>query len=380
MGITSFTSPVDDVLSFALRRQLEARIQELESLVKILSRGKYLWEATFDAIVEPVTIVDSKFNLQKANLAFAAASNEPVQKIIGKKCFQVFAKRKSPCSQCPMMTTEARQELGKMPDGQNYIASHYALKGKQSELDYHVLHYQNVSKIRDLEDKLIQSEKMNAIGLLASNIAHEINNPLGGILAFAQFAKKDVGNDSQTFQDLSEIEQSALSCKRIIEDLLHFSRPSNHVEKEEVHLGKVLEKILPLLKIQWQHISITIENEINPSTPTIWGSFNRLEQVFLNILANAFQASQDKIWVKISVMDLPQELMVVIEDQGKGIAPENLSKIFDPFFSTKERGKGSGLGLAICYQILQEHHGRIAVESKLGEGTTFKLVLPKFRK
>jgi len=358
--------------------KLDHRVAELERLVEILSRGKYLWEKTFDAIVDPVLVVSEHYKIDRANLALAASSGQAVQTIIGKKCYEVFAHRTGPCPRCPMQQSQGKANLDAFSDGREFLAFSYPLPPHPTSPDKHyVVHYQDVTRLKELEEQLIQSEKLGAIGLLAGGVAHEINNPLGGILAFAQLAKKELSAESQIYQDLTEIEHNALACKRIIEDLLAFARPASKLEKKAVSLSKVMEKVLTLVRTQWKDSKIEIKNEMPNHLPSVLGNENRLEQVFLNLLTNACQALNGEGAVRIFAEPLAHEVMIGFEDNGAGIASEHLPKIFDPYFSTKARGQGTGLGLSITYQIIQAHSGKVEVQSKLNSGTLFKVYLPK---
>lgn len=347
-------------------------------LMDLLSRAKYLWESTFDAISEPVLVVDKDYKIQRANLSAARDANQKVQALIGKDCFRIFAGRDSVCEACPIQMGVEKSNLIPFKNKQQYLASQFYLSGKNDDLDFHVVHYQNITKIRELEERLIQSEKLAAIGLLANGVAHEINNPLGGILAFAQIAKKDLDPESQTFQDLDEIEKSAVSCKKIIEDLLTFARPASKMEKIEFDLVPTIKKVIHLLKAQWKEKKATVKIDLNRDGVWVLGNPNRLEQVFFNLIANAFFAVEESGGITISSSREDHWVKVQVRDNGCGIASEHIAQVFDPYFSTKERGEGSGLGLSISYQIIQAHGGMLEVSSD-DSGTVFSVYLREIK-
>jgi two-component system, NtrC family, sensor kinase len=357
-------------------------LEELQSLFQIVSEGKRVWEATFDAIVDPVLIVSPHFVIERANLAAARAVNQGVQELIGKKCYEVFAKRKDPCVGCPMVMglkshSPERNRLKPFVDQREYVASAFPIHAKEGgDLGVAVLQYQDLSAIRKLEEQLVQSEKMAAMGLFASGIAHDINNPLSGVLAFAQLAMKDVDPNSQTYADLKEIEASALRCKKIVEDLLLLAKPSTQVERSMVDLGRLVERILPSLKVQWKNAGYSVKLDLPKLTP-VSVCESKFEQVFTNILTNAFQALNIGGEISIRCGEDENSIFVEFKDNGRGIPKQHLKSIFDPYFTTKGHRGGTGLGLPICYNIVREHGGRIEVHSTEGKGSIFQIYIPK---
>jgi Signal transduction histidine kinase len=358
-----------------------SELKELQGLFKIVSEGKRIWEATFDAIVDPVLIVSRKFEIERANLAAAQALGLHVRDLIGKTCHRTFAGRDDPCPGCPLTAgldsfSLQRNRLKPFADGREYLASAYPIRGKRGEdLGLAVLQYQDLSTIRKLEEQLLQNEKMVAMGLFASGIAHDINNPLSGVLAFAQLAMKDLDPESPTYKDLKEIEGSALRCKKIVENLLLFARPAPLHDRIPVDLGILVQRVLPSLKVQWGDLAYSLHAKLTPLTEVPVNE-GKLEQVFTNLLTNAFQALDGGGEIRIRGGEDSQSVFIEIEDTGRGISAKNLRRIFDPYFTTKGRG-GTGLGLPICYNIVREHGGRIDVQSREGKGSCFRVIIPK---
>lgn len=357
-------------------------LKQLQGLFKIVSEGKRVWEATFDAIVDPVLIVSRKFTVERANQAAAQAVGVHVRDLIGKTCYEVFAKRSNPCAACPWIaaTQSLAPERGRLKpyvDEREYVASAYPIRAKDGEeLGLAVLQYQDLSTIRKLEGQLLQNEKMVALGIFASGIAHDINNPLAGVLAFAQLALKDLNCESQTYKDLKEIETSALRCKKIIEDLLLFARPSTARERSRVDLGTVVERVLPSLRVQWKDSDYSLHVDLKPLTP-VEVCESKFEQLFTNLLTNAYQALEGRGEIHVRGGEDDTQVFLEVEDNGKGIPEKNLRSIFDPYFTTKGNRGGTGLGLPICYNIVREHGGRIEVQSREGKGSCFKIIIPK---
>ncbi|UCC43492.1 MAG: HAMP domain-containing protein [Candidatus Zixiibacteriota bacterium] len=252
-----------------------------------------------------------------------------------------------------------------------------------------------VERTRQLEDaqaQLIQSEKLSAIGQLAAGVAHELNNPLGGILGYAQFtieklrkstSKQGTSKEIASFlKYVSDIETQARRCKAIVQNLLKFSRSSRSVDFETVDLNAALEETVSFVEHQFRINQVELEVWLSPDLPNIQGNLGQLQQVFTNLLINALHASepgqtvtmQSRISPAVGEFGGAVELLVI--DKGHGVSPENLKKIFEPFFTTKEVGTGTGLGLSVSYGIIRDHDGEILVSSELGGGTTFTVVLP----
>lgn len=372
-----------EVKIFSLIQEKTEKVQELEALVETISRGKYMWESTFDAIKNPVMIVSSDYKILRANKAAAIASQIDVKQVINTTCYEVLAGRKIPCRGCPLGVTlrDKKPNTQKLDpfskSGSQYEVNAYPLFDSKGERQV-VLYYRDITEEKKLSDRLLHSEKMAAIGLLAGGVAHEINNPLGGILAFAQLAMRDLPEDHKTQSDLKEIEEAALRCKRIVQDLLDFSRQNREEVMGPVQLNDVLQKIIPLLKVQTRTSRIEMQCDLANNLPFIKGNFHKLQQVFLNLATNGYQAMGrgGELTIKTYYKKEGDRVGAEVSDSGPGIKPEDLSKIFDPYFTTKFQGEGTGLGLSITYGIVQEHHGEIDVRSEIGKGTTFVLSFP----
>jgi len=357
-------------------------LRELRDLFAVVSEGKKAWEATFDAILDPVLVVTKNYRISRANLAAAASAGTHVRELIGKNCYEVFAKSDRPCEGCPMRAslasgTPKRERLQPYQDQRTFVAGSFPIQ-RQGEAGegLAVVQYQDVSELRKLEEQLLQSEKMAALGLFASGIAHDINNPLAGVLAFTQLAMQGQAPDSQVYQDLKEIEASALRCKKILEDLLEMARPSGHSQKSPVDLGELIKRVVPNLKVQFQDPDYRLQLDLKPLTQ-VEVSTGKFEQVFTNILTNAFQALRPGGKVRVGAYEDEKSVIIEVEDDGEGISEENLKQIFDPYFTTKRQRGGSGLGLPICYTILREHGGQIEVSSHVNQGSMFRVRVPK---
>jgi signal transduction histidine kinase/DNA-binding response OmpR family regulator len=235
-------------------------------------------------------------------------------------------------------------------------------------------------QLQETQSQLIQAEKMSALGQLAGGLAHEINNPLSGILGLTQLVLENTDKDSQNYVDLKDIEKAVFRCKKIIVSLLSFSRQEK-TRLEPVSINEVIEETLTLSARQMELKHIKINRQLAPGLPMVNADFQQLMQVFLNLFTNAKDAMPDggELTVTTALLRTPagaQMLMTSVTDTGAGIQQDILNKIFDPFFTTKPVGKGTGLGLSVCLGIINRHNGAIKAHSEPGKGSTFTISLP----
>jgi PAS domain S-box-containing protein len=231
-----------------------------------------------------------------------------------------------------------------------------------------------------LETQLAQADKLSSIGLLAAGVAHEINTPLAVISSYAQMLAKQLRGDARLSPVLDKITQQSFRAAEIANGLLNFSRTST-TEFRSTDLNQVVRDTLSLLEHQFKTAQILVELELADELPSIHGNPGKLQQVFLNLLLNAKDAMPGGGRLRITTL-VNGHVEAVISDSGSGIAPEHLKRIYDPFFTTKNLPgdrRGTGLGLSVSYGIIQEHAGKIHVESAIGAGTTFHLEFPLLR-
>jgi two-component system cell cycle sensor histidine kinase/response regulator CckA len=247
----------------------------------------------------------------------------------------------------------------------------------------------DITERRRLEEQLIQSQKMESIGLLAGGIAHDFNNILGGILGYASYLKSVVPAEDHIFQHLDTIERSALRAADLTAKLLAFARGGKYVVKP-ININAVVEETLRLLRGSFDK-NIVIEERLSHDIPAIEADAGQIQQVIMNLCVNARDAMPGggKLTLTTSVVSWPtaallsqpdarhtRHVCVTVRDTGSGIDQSILGKIFDPFFTTKEKGKGTGLGLATVYGIVKNHSGHIDVHSEIGRGTSFDVLFP----
>ena len=233
---------------------------------------------------------------------------------------------------------------------------------------------------KDLEDahlQLVQSEKIASVGRMAAGVAHEINNPLAGALIYAELLKEELQDDPKNQGDIQEVINQTLRCKKIVAELLEFSRQSIG-QTSSFSLEYLINQCLNLLINQVLFQDIRVKTEIEPDIPEMVGDMGQLQQVFTNLFINAAHAMEEKGMLKVVANYQPDDSRFVIKvsDTGPGIPAESRDKIFDIFFTTKPVGKGTGLGLSITQNIIQLHGGTIAFDCPPGGGTTFTIELP----
>jgi signal transduction histidine kinase len=235
----------------------------------------------------------------------------------------------------------------------------------------------DVSEIRLWEDKLLQAERLTAMGKLAGEIAHEINNPLGGILLYANLIREELREDSPSYENTGKIIKLATRCRIIAKGLLNFGRSSSK-SYAPVDLNQVIKEMYSL--IEDHHILRTVEvkMQLERDLPHFMGDKGQIEQVILNLVINAGEAmcGNGRLLIKTDFLEDQRIVRLVIEDSGPGISDDLIPRIFEPFFTTKRAGKGTGLGLSITHGIVQRHGGRITVKSKPGKGARFEVRIP----
>jgi signal transduction histidine kinase len=233
----------------------------------------------------------------------------------------------------------------------------------------------DVTDRAELEQRLVQADKLTSIGLLAAGVAHEVNTPLAVISTYAQMLAKQVAEDSQKSMILEKIAKQTFRASEIVNSLLNFSRTST-TSFGAVNVNKVVHETLSLLEHQLTKSGIQIKTDMDPNLPAVHGNAGKLQQVFLNLILNARDAMSAGGSIELRSWAEGSGARVEVSDTGHGIAPENLHRIYDPFFTTKAARKGTGLGLSVTYGIIQEHGGSIEVFNRRDGGATFRVELP----
>ncbi|MBN2199245.1 MAG: cache domain-containing protein [Candidatus Aminicenantes bacterium] len=274
---------------------------------------------------------------------------------------------------------ESRDEVGRLADSFNRMTDNLE-KANESLLEWtRTLEKRVEERTRELQEAqagLVQSEKLASLGKLAAGIAHEINNPLGGILIYSHLTLEDTPQDSPAYENLRKIVKETTRCKNIVRGLLEFARPKDP-EMILTSVADIIEKALALLERQTLFQNIVIRKDFAP-LPRLVVDVAQLQQVFMNIIINAAEAMAGRgtLTIRAAADKKAGWLSVEFIDTGHGIKPEDRERLFDPFFTTKEVGRGTGLGLSISYSIIKKHSGKILVRNEQGGGAVFSVLLP----
>ena len=259
---------------------------------------------------------------------------------------------------------DSPEEIAKLGEAFNHMVS--SIKQRDEQLQ------------KQAQEEVMKSERLAMVGQLAAGIAHEINNPLGGILLFSRLLLQKAPSEGLMRDNLERIEKDAKRCQNIVQGLLDFAR-QREPKIETLELNDVLEKTINLFENQPLFHNIEIVKQYQADLPTIFADPAQIQQVFINIIMNAAEAMDGKGVLTIATKsgDRDNYVEISFSDTGRGIPADELSRVFEPFFTTKGVGRGTGLGLSISYGIIQKHGGTIKVSSRLGQGSTFLIILPK---
>ncbi|MDE3166600.1 MAG: PAS domain S-box protein [Acidobacteriota bacterium] len=249
------------------------------------------------------------------------------------------------------------------------------LVSKDSEQIGRLIIFDDITDRAELEQRLVQADKLSSIGLLAAGVAHEVNTPLAVISTYAQMLAKQVAEDSQKSLILEKIAKQTFRASEIVNSLLNFSRTST-TTFGPLSVNRVIQETLSLLEHQLEKSGIRVKSDLDPDLPQINGNAGKLQQVFLNLFLNARDAMGSGGSLEIRTWSDGSGARIEVADTGHGISQENLHRIYDPFFTTKPARKGTGLGLSVTYGIIQEHGGSIEVSNRRGGGACFRVELP----
>jgi two-component system NtrC family sensor kinase len=357
--VTERLQPVSIVLDkILLREQLVSATQQ--------------WEGTFNGFRDPIAIVDHQERVIRANKKFFKAGV--------KRCHEMLDDRLDLCLGCPMPAAIASETptsgIIKTSGGKTYRVHSYPVVNSTSEKENVarvVNHYNDITTEKDLYLKLVQSEKLAAVGLLAGNIAHELNNPLSGIRSLSQILQTEIPSTSSHAADLLEIEKAAIRCHQIIKNLLNFSEPSGD-QVERIDINELISSTMPLLKTAVRNVNLHMHLDKKPVFVNVQPS--QLQQVMFNLINNACQAMSVGGTLELKSWSEGSMGCFSVRDTGPGISEELQKRVFEPFFTTKDAGSGTGLGLSVSRSIIENYKGELSLTSVVGQGTIFKVMLP----
>lgn len=367
-------SDISEVLDFCLER-LEPLTTAIERIrvEQELIHFSYRWEKTFDGLKDPIAIIDRRDQVLRSNRKFATRGRKS-------ECYEMFAGQTSRCEGCPVLQVLETGEVSKgevRREGRVYEVYSYPIAlvpgGRPTNV---VNQYVDQTESRELYMRLLQSEKMGALGLLAGNIAHELNNPLTGIRSLAQVIKEGLDPRSQLAADLTEIEKASERSQKIIRNLLEFVEQKDPV-LSDVTVDDLVEKTLPFLKTAFR--MLRVKKDLQTANVIVRAEPQMLQQVFFNLIHNACQAMGKAGTLSLETEVNQDQLIFWVRDTGPGIAPDMQQKIFEPFFTTKKEGSGTGLGLSLSKEIIERFGGKIGLTSVVGEGTSFWVSFPIVR-
>jgi len=308
----------------------------------------------------------------------------------GISCYSLLGRLSEPCKDCPLSEDIIEQNGNEVINtinqkGETKIYSHrmYPLEHTNEGEPKYLIMVEDITEQRNLEEMVVQADKLSALGILASGFAHEVNNPLASISAYAEDLKERIKEESpeelvqsgEMDHYLDIIKNNVDRCKVITGNLLNFSRKSTN-SSLEINLAQTVEDSLILLQHVLKKKNIQLINEINSNIPIVFGDSMQIQQVLINIMQNAIDSMDDGGRLEIDSYVINDKIVLLIEDNGSGISKEQLNKVFDPFYTTKPVGKGTGLGLYISYNIMKKWNGDILIESQENVGTKISIVFP----
>lgn len=331
------------------------------------------WAKTFNKMKDPILILDKEYRMTLSNSDFHKSKELT--------CHQAFARSNKPCKDCPIKETFSSgkaQASNIHLEGRIYKVHSYPIRLTGSERTSHVINqYVDITQSVELQSKVVQGEKLAAVGLLAGNIAHELNNPLTGIFSMAQLMLQDLQPGTNTYKDLVEVKEAARRCQRIIKDLLDFSSVGGGSKASVVDINEMTAKTLPLLKMSMRELN----SDFQLSSEPLFTNCNPqlFQQVIFNLVNNACQAMKEGDQLVVITQARGDRAEVVIRDTGSGIPDEIREFIFDPFFTTKEEGKGTGLGLSMSRAVIERYKGTLRLNDEYKDGTEFIISLPRVK-
>jgi len=352
--------------------------------LEILSSRDTL-RALFDNIPASIYIVDHAFNLLAINKSRADRAFLLPNSIVGHKCYEKLFGLSEVCIGCRVLDTiNSGRQTSRIQrqwlDDEQYIEweiSTFPIQNEKNRANQSIIFEQDITEKRHLEANLIQSEKLAAIGQLAAGVAHEINNPLAAIIANAQLLLKETSpEDKDTRDSLQLIELAGSRASQVVKNLLGLARKEEY-DFVRLDINETILNAISLVQHEINSHQIKIILNLNDNIPPAFASRDHIQGVWINLLMNAIDAvdiENGEITISSDYQD--KEFQIVIADNGKGIPPNKLVRIFEPFYTTKSAGRGTGLGLSVCNRIIKKHSGMISAESILGQGSRFIVTLP----
>ena len=350
-------------------------------LYQALSLGKAEWERTFDAIPDTIAILEPDYTVRRVNRALAATAGREPKDLIGRRCFRLLYGRTGPCGRCPVTRVfetgeEVRTEREIRKGGRTFACRAYPLRDPSGRLVAAIVYGRDVTREKELARTLERNEKLMTLGQIAAGIAHEINTPLTAVSAYAQLLSLR-SDDTKAAESARRIQEGVERIHRLVRNLMSFVRPPSE-DLYPVDLNEVVADALSFSRYEVTRGSTRLVEDLADDLPKVLGSKDQLVQILINLLTNARDAVAGRGTVTVRTRHENGRVLLVVEDDGPGIAPGHIDRLFEPFFTTKPPGKGTGLGLFVAQGIASRHRGSVTLESEPGRGTRAVLSLPAF--
>ncbi len=381
-----------DYMALTLRDRMEA----LKETQVRLARQQQVFRTILNVTPDIVCLQDREGRYQAVSKAFCRFFGKTEEEVLGRTDFDLFKREIAEINRREdMEVMEKRQPLQKEK----------RVKGRHGSRWFHVVktpvlddagqvmgilcNERDITEFKHLQDRMAEAQKLESIGQLAAGIAHEINTPLGIILGHVQLLIEDLPPGSDAHQSLLTVEKHCRICKKIVSDLLRFSRHTESVKKP-VDVNELIEHVVSVVAHSYGLDGVAVATHLDPHLPKVYGDPEKLEQVFINLLHNAYQAIGANGRIDVSTRWEDGRVVVDVADTGEGIPPDIRHRIFDPFFTTKGVGKGTGLGLSVTFGIVKDHGGTIdfstthvsevsSESSDRSPGTVFTCRFPAYR-
>ena len=378
--------------------ELEQAMAERDATEKALIQAKEEWERSFEAIGDIALILSPELRIIRANRqAYASLAQAPGEELVGKFCHEAFLEGECPCPVCPVLLSRKTAasfscEIEHKALGRIFQVSVSPILDSDGKVVSYIHFAKDITAQKELEKRLIQTQKLEAIGTLAGGIAHDFNNILTPILGYAEMSLEDMSPDSRIYDNLKQVIMAGGRAKELVQQILAFSRQKES-QRQPLEPHFIIKEAIKLLRASLP-ATIEIRQDIPSDCGVVLADATQIHQVVMNLCTNAYHAMREKggvLAVSLRSIQLERDdpkvnglaltpgayLLMEVSDTGTGIDELTMARIFDPYFTTKKPGEGTGLGLSVVHGIVKEYGGHISVYSELGIGSTFRVYLPK---